>query len=70
MALSCIKKTIGIPENLDSGRMVWTLGLWTPGRLDFRYLVSGCLNTWTLDDWTLGLWQLEAWTLATGSLDA
>ena len=27
-------KNKGIPEKLDSGRMVWTLGLWTPGRLD------------------------------------
>ena len=38
----------------------WTHGLddwtWTPGRLDFRRLVSGCLDTWTLHDWTLGLW--------------
>ena len=55
MSLSCIKKTIGIPENLDSGRMVWTLGLWTPGRLDFG-------------NWKLGLWQLEAWTLRLGTL--
>ena len=40
----------GIPEKLDSERMVWT-----PGRLD-----SGRLEAWTLDDctpddWTLGL---------------
>ena len=38
----------GIPEKLDSERMVWT-----PGRLD-----SGCLDAWTLDAWKLGLWTI------------
>ena len=44
----------GIPEKLASGRMVWTLGLCTPGRLDSGQLDSGRLNAWTLDAWTLG----------------
>ena len=43
----------GIPEKLDSGHMVWTLTLWTPGRTD-----SGHLDAWTLDDWTLKDWAL------------
>ena len=70
MALSCIKKSMSIPENLDSGRMVWTIGL---GRLE-----AWTLDAWFLDAWTLGLWmpehldsaRLDAWTLATGSLDS
>ena len=57
-----------ILENLDSGRMVWTLGLWTlwfwtPGRLDSglldsRRLDPGRLDAWTLDACTLGNWTL------------
>ena len=45
-----------IPEKLDSGRMVCTLGLWTPGRLDSRRLNSRRLDVKTLDGWTIGLW--------------
>ena len=55
---------------------LWTLGLWTPGRLDAwaldartpGRLYSGrldaceCMNTWTLDAWTLNTWTLEPWT--------
>ena len=57
---------LSIPEKLDSGHTVWTLGLWMPGRLD-----SGRLEIWTLDVWKLGFWRpghldsryLDAWTL-------
>ena len=62
----------GIPEKLDSGRMVWTLSLWTLGRLDSGRLDSKRLgawpldawdlDAWTQDDWALGLWTLGFWT--------
>lgn len=50
-----IKSSYGIPEKLDSGRMVLMLGLWRPGRLGSRRLDSWTLDPWILDDWTLGL---------------
>ena len=67
------------PKILDSGCMVWMLGLWTLGLRTFRlrttgHLCSGRLDLWTLDDsglielgrlyaWTLDNWTLELWTL-------
>ena len=51
-----------IPTGLDSGRMIWTLLLWTSGSIGFRHWDSGRLDAWLLDAWTLGLW-------ATGHLD-
>ena len=66
---------MSIPENLDSGHMVWTIGL---GRLDAWTLDAWFLDAWTLGlcttgrldfgNWKLGLWQLEAWTLGLGTL--
>ena len=65
-----------MPEKLDSGRMVWTLGLWTlrrwtTGHLDSERMVPWTLGNWTLGPWTLGLRTtvrldsglLDAWTL-------
>ena len=59
----------GIPEKLDSGRMVWTLrlwtlGLWTLGRLDSGRLDFERLGAWPLDAWNLDNWKLGLWTLA------
>ena len=70
----CLKcRSVGIPENLNSERMVWTFGLWTVGRLDSGQLVAGRvdsgrldygrLDAWTLDAWTLGLWTIGLWML-------
>ena len=42
--ISLISFNNGRPEKLDSGRMVWTLVLWTVGHLD-----SGRLEVWSLD---------------------
>ena len=44
---------MSMPENLDSARTVYTLGLWAPGRLesgssDFGRLFLGKLDAWTL----------------------
>ena len=52
----------GKPEKLGSGRMAWTLRLWTPGSLS-----SGRLDSASLDAWTRDVWTLDAWTL--GRLD-
>ena len=57
-----------IPEKMDSGRMVWTLGRWMPGRLDYKHLNTWALDAWTLDDWTLGLWTPPLWTLGLWTL--
>ena len=64
----------GIPEKLDSGRMVWKLrlwtlglwihGLWTLGRLDSGRLDFERLGAWPLDAWNLDNWKLGLWTLA------
>ena len=54
-----------MPEELDSRRMVWTLGLWTTGRLD-------SVDARALYDWMFGLWALQPWTpghLESGRLD-
>ena len=51
-----------IPTGLDSGCMIWTLLLWTPGSIGSGHWDSGRLDAWLLDAWTLGLW-------ATGHLD-
>ena len=69
-----LKKRYG--KKLDSGRMVWALGLWTPGFLDSARLDTWIRDNWTIKDWTLGLWttgclnlerlnsgRLDAWTL-------
>ena len=64
---------MAIPENLDSGRMVWKLGLWTPRRLDSGRLDAQTLGTWTLDDQILGNWTLGLQTLGhqtPGQLDS
>ena len=53
----------GYGKKLDSGRMVWALGLWTPGFLDSGHLDYKRLDAWTLDDWMLVPWTLELWTL-------
>ena len=58
----------GIQEKLGSGRMVWTLGLWKPRRLESGHLDSGRLGAWNLGDWTLGFWRLGLWT--PGHLDS
>ena len=47
--LKAPKCSNGIPEKLDSGRMVLTLGLWTLGCLNSGRLHSGHLDTWTLN---------------------
>ena len=53
----------GIPEKLDSGRMVWTLSLWTLGRLDSGRLDSKRLGAWPLDAWDLDAWTQDDWAL-------
>ena len=50
-----------------SGRIVWTLGLWTPRRLDSERLDSGRLNAWTLNFGRLNAWTRDAWTLELGT---
>ena len=75
----------GIPEKLDSGRVVWTLGvcflgLWSLGFRTIRHLNSVRLGPWTLNDWMLGVldagglyaWNLDTWRLrlwTPGNLD-
>ena len=44
---------MGMPENLDSPRIVYTLGLWVPGRLESGSSDSGRLVLGKLDAWTL-----------------
>ena len=44
---------MGILENLDSARRVYTLGLWAPGHLE-----SGSSDSVRWKNWTLGLWSL------------
>ena len=75
MAFSSVTSIL---EKLDSGRMVWKFGLWTPvrfdpGCLDFAQLNGWALDAWTLDTWKLGLWtpgSLDAWNLGGWTLDA
>ena len=62
MALSI---TQGIPEKLDSGRMVGTVVLLI---LDAWTLEAWTLNVWTLEAWTLGLWTIGLWTLGLWTL--
>lgn len=59
---------IGIQEKLDSGRMVWTFGLWTPGGSDSGCLDSEWLYAWILDAWTMDNVTLGLWTLGLGPL--
>ena len=47
-----------IPEKLDSGPMVWTLGRLDSKRLGAWLLDAWDLDAWTQDDWALGLWIL------------
>ena len=46
---------MGIPENLHSLHIVYTLGLWAPDCLESGRSDSGHL---VLANWTLGLWSL------------
>ena len=49
---------------LDSGCIIWRLGLWMPGGLD-----PGRLDTWIVDARTVVTWDLDAWTRHTGITD-
>ena len=47
---------MGMPKNLESVRIVYTLRLWTPGRLETESSDSGRLILEKLDAWTLATW--------------
>ena len=51
-----------MPENLDSARIVYTLGLWAPGRLESGSSDSGRLVLGKLDAWTLVAWTQKVKT--------
>ena len=47
---------MGMPKNLESVRIVYTLRLWAPGRLESGSSDSGRLILEKLDAWTLATW--------------
>ena len=47
---------MGMPKNLESARIVYTLGLWATGRLESGSSDSGRLILEKLDAWTQATW--------------